>query len=611
MAKGKNKFKRGSVDVLYIPAPALDDLMPKGSLPYIVNKFVNGLELDCLDEKYYDDGASCYNPRCLLKVILMAYCNNVYGCRPIADLAAYDLRYAVMCEYLRPSHNTINRFRSKRLGNEGVMSVFRQLVELMASEGLINIEDVYIDGTTVESRASRKQLVWSQQQRAWAESNRAKIDSLLEQVGIAQESDCSSCATERPHGDTFAPSDRIHVSGGESGGPASGSAAAPTSASAAPKSADTAPPASSSVADDTAARSVSPDEAAVQEDDGKKRRGSEVHLSREEVTCLRAAVIAAQAANGGNGGKYGELLDRLERADRYREVDGLCAGRSGTAMTDPESVAMHPKDDIRRTGPCLPMYNAMIATSDQFIVEYGLYGVTTDTAAYPYFLTRLVEDYHGRLNAATADSAFGSMVNVLLSGQVGVTTYFKHPWYDRERQPSHKPDPFQPQNFSRGEDGLPICPGGKTMRHVGTEKKNVHGIEVTQERYRCDLCAGCAIKDKCLKKKNADFREVTINEQWWRDIKPKLDELLDSREGKQRLAWRAWNVEPDFAHIKWAGKYKRFRHFRLERCEMDFGIKAIAINLKKYFGRAKKAASGAFFCVLSPFKSPFSPHMAA
>ena len=614
MAKGNNKFKRGCVDVLYIPAPARDDLMPKGSLPYIINKFVDGLDLESLNGQYHDDGASCYDPRCLLKIILMAYCNNVYGCRPIAELAAYDLRYAVMCEYLRPSFNTINRFRTRRLGNDGVKSVFRQLVENMGSEGLIDIEDVYIDGTTVESRASRKQLVWSQQQRAWAESNKAKIDALLEQVGIAQERDSSSCATERPHGDTFAPSDRIHVSVGESGGSASGSAAAPksadtapTSASAAPKSADAAPPASSSVADDTATRSVSPDEAAVQEDDGKKRRGPEVHLSREEVTRLRAAVIAAQVANGG---KYGELLDRLERADRYREVDGLCAGRSGTAMTDPESVAMHPKDDVRHTGPCLPMYNTMIATSNQFIIDYGLYGLTTDTSAYPLFLPRLADDYGSKLGAATADAAFGSMVNVQLSVLAGITPYFKHTWYDKEHQPGYKPDRYQPHNFSRADNGLPICPGGKEMRHVGTEKKNVNGIEVTQEKYRCDHCAGCELRDKCLKKP-ADFREVTINEQWWDEIKPWLDGLLDSPEGQQRLKWRSWNVEPDFAHIKWAGRYKRFRHFKRDRCEMDFGIKALAVNLKKYFGRAQKAAEGAFFCFFRPLTSLFAPRMAA
>ena len=90
---------------------------------------------------------------------------------------------------------------------------------------------------------------------------------------------------------------------------------------------------------------------------------------------------------------------------------------------------------------------------------------------------------------------------------------------------------------------------------------------------------------------------VRVNERWWKDTKPRLDQRLDSDIGQQKLQSRSFQIEPCFAHIKWAGNYKRFRHFGKERCLMDLNLKALSVNLKKYFNKAKKRASSRLYLV--------------
>lgn len=540
----RKNFKKIEQDLLFIPAMSRDELMPRGSLPYIVDKFVEGLDLEELEGSYSGEGTSSYPPRALLKVILMAYCENVYGCRPISDKVKYDMRYGYMCGYLQPSFNTINRFRSNRLGLDGTTEVFGQLVSLLSGEGLVDIEDVYIDGTTVESRASRKRIVWGKTMRRHAASNREKIDGLLEQVGIsqAQDADCNGDPEDPGHPD----------------GP------------------------------------------------GGEKGGHDVHLSHEQTSALREGMSALPE----NAAKR-ELEERLDKADRYRSEDAMCGERSGTATTDPDSVAMHPKDDVTRKGPCLPMYNVMAASSNQFLLYLGLFGLPADTQAYPDFLAGLSSAFGYQLRRATADAAFGNEVNVLLTEAQGIEPYFKHNMYDKEHSARYKPDPFQPQNFRRNDDGTLTCPDGRILRKTGERSQTKHGIEQTTSFYRCDSCQGCRLQNECLKGGKVQPREVSLNERWWREVKPRLDHRLDTDVGRQKLRTRSLQIEPCFAHIKWDGNYKRFRHFGRERCLMDLNIKAIAVNLKKYAAKAKKARKGGLSTPLNAHRMPYKARMAA
>ncbi len=56
-------------------------------------------------------------------------------------------------------HNTIARFRSKKL-RIVFKDIFKQIVLMLAEEGLVTLKQVYTDGTKIESMAGRHTFVW-------------------------------------------------------------------------------------------------------------------------------------------------------------------------------------------------------------------------------------------------------------------------------------------------------------------------------------------------------------------------------------------------------------------------------------------------------------------
>ena len=172
---------------MFIPVPGYDELFPRLSVQRVINNFVDGLDLRDVEATYKEGGAPPYHPSVLLKVVLYAYARNIYGCRPIADLCRLDAVCQWFTNYEAPSFSTINRFRSVHLGDERTVSLFTRLVETLVSEGMVSFEEcTYVDGTTVESRASRTKLVWAQTQRRYAEQNTAKIKAIVENAQIGR-----------------------------------------------------------------------------------------------------------------------------------------------------------------------------------------------------------------------------------------------------------------------------------------------------------------------------------------------------------------------------------------------------------------------------------------
>lgn len=56
-------------------------------------------------------------------------------------------------------HNTIARFRSQKL-KEVFKDIFKQVVLLLAGEGMVKLKEIYTDGTKIESVAGRYTFVW-------------------------------------------------------------------------------------------------------------------------------------------------------------------------------------------------------------------------------------------------------------------------------------------------------------------------------------------------------------------------------------------------------------------------------------------------------------------
>src|SRR6478609_4392270 len=141
---------------------SLEDLIDSNHPVRIVNTIVDGLAINPLLKEFKGGGTSCYHPRMLLKVLVYGYVNNIYSSRKIEEACRCDIRFMWLCAQNAPDHNTINRFRSKRL-KDTFRDIFNQVVHLLAEEGLLSLEEIYVDGTKFESMANRYTFVWKKQ----------------------------------------------------------------------------------------------------------------------------------------------------------------------------------------------------------------------------------------------------------------------------------------------------------------------------------------------------------------------------------------------------------------------------------------------------------------
>lgn len=156
---------------------SFDDFVPKDSKVRMVDRIVRSMDINPLMDTYDGIGAPPYSPVMLLSLVVFAYINGVYSCRGIADVLKYDVRYMWICGGKQLSFATINRFRSNHM-IKCIDFYFDAVVSILVEKGVISLEEQYVDGTKIESKANKYTFVW----KKTVEKNRAK---LLEKTSTA------------------------------------------------------------------------------------------------------------------------------------------------------------------------------------------------------------------------------------------------------------------------------------------------------------------------------------------------------------------------------------------------------------------------------------------
>lgn len=139
--------------------PSLDELIAPNHPVRTVAAILDQIDIGPVVKLYKPGGTSSYHPRMLLKVLVYAYINNIYSSRKIEEAVSQNIFFMWLAGMSKPDHNTINRFRGQRL-QKTLKPIFHQIVLLLCEEGLLNIKDLYTDGTKIEANANRYTFVW-------------------------------------------------------------------------------------------------------------------------------------------------------------------------------------------------------------------------------------------------------------------------------------------------------------------------------------------------------------------------------------------------------------------------------------------------------------------
>lgn len=163
----------------------LNDLVATDHPVRAVSAVLDKVDIRSIIKQYRPGGTSSYHPRMLLKVMVYGYINNIYSSRKIEEAVRQNINFMWLAGMRKPDHNTINRFRGERL-QKTLKPIFNQVVLMLCEEGLLNIRDLYTDGTKIEANANRYSFVWGKAIKTSRERITQQLDDLWKYaLGVA------------------------------------------------------------------------------------------------------------------------------------------------------------------------------------------------------------------------------------------------------------------------------------------------------------------------------------------------------------------------------------------------------------------------------------------
>lgn len=267
--------------------------------------------------------------------------------------------------------------------------------------------------------------------------------------------------------------------------------------------------------------------------------------------------------------------------DKYEEQEKILDGRNSYSKTDKDATFMRMKDDHMKNGQLKAAYNVQISTADQYIVDFSIHPNPTDTTTFIKHVEQHKAAYHQYPASVTADAGYGSEENLQYVEDHTIEGYIKYPGFDKQQSEKHrKQHPFAANylHYNKEKDCF-YCPMGQTMHCTATYKRQTStGFEQTIKQYQAQNCNGCPLRGVCHQSKHNRVIEVNHNLIRHKAI---AKEKLNTEEGIKKRKKRCYDVEPVFGNIKSNHKFNRFMLRGKNKVTIEFGLLALAQNLRK------------------------------
>lgn len=276
--------------------------------------------------------------------------------------------------------------------------------------------------------------------------------------------------------------------------------------------------------------------------------------------------------------------EQLPRLEKYEKQLATLGDRNSYSKTDEDAVFMRLKDDHMQNGQLKPAYNTQISTENQFITHYSIHQTAGDTTTLKKHLEGFEENYQTQSQEVVADAGYGSEENYEMMEVKEIDAYVKYNYFHKEQKRTQKNNPFLVQNLYYNETGdYYVCPMGQRMEHIGKGKRvSKNGYEAEVDYYEARRCEGCPLRGMCHKAKGNRLIEVNHN---LNRHKAQARENLMSERGLYHRSKRPIEVEAVFGQMKSNNKFTRFTLRGLDKVDIEFGLMALAHNLRKWVKR--------------------------
>ena len=270
-----------------------------------------------------------------------------------------------------------------------------------------------------------------------------------------------------------------------------------------------------------------------------------------------------------------------DKLRQYEQQEDILKDRNSYSKTDHDATFMRMKEDHMKNGQLKPAYNAQISTSNQIITNFSIHQNPTDTKTLKPHLESYKQHYGFMPKELTTDAGYGSEENYDYLEKEDIEAFVKYNYFDKEQhEKENAKPPFHVDNlYYNKEQDCYYCPMGQKMSFIGTTIETTDtGYQKKTSRYQAQNCIACPIRGTCHKGERNRIIEVShrLNE-----LKALARERLISEKGKAHRSQRPIDVEPVFGMIKQNRGFRRFMLRGLEKVSIEFGLLAMAHNLKK------------------------------
>lgn len=294
----------------------------------------------------------------------------------------------------------------------------------------------------------------------------------------------------------------------------------------------------------------------------------------------------------------------LEELNRLQEAGCEAPGR--LPITDPQSRFMPNKE-----GGYAPNYTptATVDVASGLIVEATVLDVVNESRHLIPALEAVQEQFGLPQPPAEvlADGLMGTAANLAAAEERGITLYSPCPIPDPTKNPALRADPTQPVPCNEW-DRLPVqkvkiegrpgtqldksafvydaqqdcywCPAGKALPHVLTTSETRKGNTRIRHHYRAvpSHCAGCPLRQRCLKGKNHSRLIYRESQEAHREHHA---QRMATPQAQQKYAQRRHAGERPFAVIKQRFGLRQFLLRGLRGVQAEWHWACTAFNLQR------------------------------
>ena len=276
----------------------------------------------------------------------------------------------------------------------------------------------------------------------------------------------------------------------------------------------------------------------------------------------------------------------LEKWKKYTQDLHICGDRNSYSKTDHDATFMHMKEDHMRNGQLKPGYNVNVATSEEFIIGNYISADRNDVHTLIPF-TEYLRRYE--IKRICADAGYESEENYCYFEKLkDIALFVKPSNHEQRKTKKYRTDISRRENMAYNvETDTYTCANGKAITFDGIKKTTSQkGFQMETSVYSCKDCAGCPMKEKCIRacgsKKSLEERNKVIYvSQRFAKQREEMEERISTNEGKLIRVNRSIQAEGVFAMTKEDMGFRRFLLRSAVKVEVEWTLLSLAYNVLK------------------------------